>query len=61
MYNYTTLKQRIATHLVKNGFTWSVEDNNPPTLRNDIDVDRLLDSILEYMSKDGYRLQKTKE
>lgn len=61
MNTYTTLKERITLHLINNGFTWSIEDNNPPTLRNDVDVDRLLDSILEYMTKDGYRLQKTKE
>ena len=54
---YDELKQKLALHLVKNGFTYSVEDNEPATLR-EVKADDLISSLLGYLVIQGYTLQR---
>jgi hypothetical protein len=51
---YQSLTFELTSHLVDQGFTWSTEDNKPPTLRDGIKADLLVSNLLDYMIGAGY-------
>jgi hypothetical protein len=51
---YQALIFELSSHLVDQGFTWSIEDNKPPTLRDGIKAEVLLTNLLDYMIGAGY-------
>ena len=53
MTEYLALKQELAYHLVQSGLTYSIEDNETPTIRP-VKVNLLLDTLLDYMIGAGY-------
>ena len=50
---YSALIQELTSHLVDSGMTYSIEDNQPPTLR-EVKAEVLLHNILDYMMGAGY-------
>ena len=53
MNEYLALKQELTYHLVQSGLTYSIEDNQPPTIRP-VQVNLVLDTLLDYMIGAGY-------